>query len=57
MSVSSGTLTSGYCVGLQTYAISVERLEGRECAFRLFRGSMSCGDDAAEIVSAVLSGV
>lgn len=51
MLMAHGNLTSGYCVGLKTYAISIERTPGVECAFRLFRGSAACGDDAGEMVS------
>lgn len=56
MQVAAGNLTAGYCVGLHTFGISLSRLEGVECAFRLFKGSATCGVDANEIVSLFFSG-
>jgi hypothetical protein len=49
--VAKGELTAGYCVGLQTYAISIARMANLECAFRLFRGSAGCDADATGMVS------
>jgi hypothetical protein len=36
---------------LQTYAISIARMEGLECAFRMFHGSAACEADADDMVS------
>lgn len=49
--VAKGELSAGYCVILQTYAVSVGRIQGMECAFRMFKGSTNCEADADEIVS------
>ncbi|KAL1589536.1 hypothetical protein WHR41_01604 [Cladosporium halotolerans] len=51
MQVAAGNLTAGYCVGLHTFGISLSRLESVECAFRLFKGSATCGVDANEITN------
>jgi hypothetical protein len=49
--VAKGELTAGYCIGLQTYAISIARMENLECAFKMFHGSAACEADATEMVS------
>ena len=49
--VASGELTAGLCVGLQTYAVSIARMQGLECAFKLFRGSAACQVDPTKVVS------
>lgn len=51
LEVSKGLLTAGYCVELATYAVSVKRMQGLECVFRLFKGSDGCRWDADEMVS------
>lgn len=49
--VAQGQLTAGYCVILETYAVSIGRLQGTECAFKMFKGSTNCEADATDIVS------
>jgi hypothetical protein len=49
--VAQGQLTAGYCIGLQTYAISIARMQGLECAFKMFHGSTGCDADANDSVS------
>jgi hypothetical protein len=49
--VAQGQLTAGYCIGLQTYAISIARMQGLECAFKMFHGSAACEADADDMVS------
>lgn len=49
--VSTGDLRVGWCKGLPTAAVSISRMEGRECVFRMFRGDAACGVDATEMVS------
>ena len=48
--VASGDLMAGFCVGLHTYAVSIARLEGLECAFKMFQGSAACEADATKTV-------
>jgi hypothetical protein len=49
--VASGELTAGFCVGLHTYAVSIARMQGLECAFEMFHGSAACEADATDTVS------
>jgi len=49
--VASGELTAGFCVGLHTYAVSIAKLQGLECAFKMFHGSAACEADATDTVS------
>lgn len=49
--VATGELTAGFCVGLHTYAVSIARLQGLECAFKMFHGSAACETDATDTVS------
>lgn len=49
--VASGELAAGFCVGLHTYAVSIARLQGLECAFKMFKGSAACDADATDMVS------
>ena len=49
--VATGELTAGFCVGLHTYAVSIARLQGLECAFKMFHGSAACEADATDTVS------
>lgn len=49
--VASGEFTAGWCVGLHTYAVSIARLQGLECAFKMFQGSAACEADATKTVS------
>jgi hypothetical protein len=49
--MATGDLNVGWCEGLTTSAISISRLEGKECVLMMFRGSALCGVDATEIVS------
>jgi hypothetical protein len=49
--VATGELTAGFCVGLHTYAVSIDRMQGLECAFKMFHGSAACEADATDTVS------
>ena len=49
--VASGELTAGYCVGLHTYAVSIARLQGLECSFKMFHGNTACEVGETDTVS------
>jgi hypothetical protein len=49
--MATGDLKVGWCEGLTTSAVSISRIEGKECVFMMFRGSALCSVDATEIVS------
>jgi hypothetical protein len=42
---------AGRCVGFFTYAVSIARMQGLGCTFKLFRGSAGCDAGATDMVS------
>lgn len=55
--MATGDLRVGWCEGLTTSAISISRIEGKECVLMMFRGSALCGVDATKIVSELDGGM
>ena len=55
--MATGDLRVGWCEGLTTSAISISRIEGKECVLMMFRGSALCDVDATKIVSELDGGM